>query len=85
MPGLLVVGVGSMIATACWVLMWLAAYLGMVGGTAAAVGFLRGALAEPLLLLSLYWGIQVSFHVNISEGCFFFSNGSIEPLVDICC
>jgi hypothetical protein len=77
MPGLLVVGVGSMIATACWVLMWLAAYLGVVGGTAAAVGFLRGALAEPLLLLSLYWGIQVSgwvgcFYINMSKHVFFF-------------
>mmetsp|Transcript_18601 Transcript_18601/g.22055 ORF Transcript_18601/g.22055 Transcript_18601/m.22055 type:complete len:492 (-) Transcript_18601:31-1506(-) len=63
MPGLLMVGIGAMVSAACWVLMWTAAYIGIVGARAAAVGFWRGGVAEPMLLLSLYWGVQVCTNV----------------------
>jgi len=59
MPDLLVVGLAAMGATAAWVLLWTAAYLSLVGATAAAAGLLRGALAEPLMILSFFWGCQV--------------------------
>jgi len=63
MPGLLLVGLGTMLAVATWVLVWSAAYLGSVGATAAARGFWRGCVGEPLLLLSLCWGCQVGVGV----------------------
>jgi hypothetical protein len=63
MPGLLLVGMGAMLAVAAWVLLWSAAYLGSVGATAAARGFWRGCVGEPLLLLSLCWGCQVGVGV----------------------
>ena len=63
MPGLLLVGLGTMLVVATWVLVWSAAYLGSVGATAAARGFWRGWVGEPLLLLSLCWGCQVGVGV----------------------
>ena len=67
MPDLLLVGLASMFGLCLWTLVWTWAYLGLVGLTAAAVtvtqsqggGWWRGALAEPLMLLSFVWTCQV--------------------------